>query len=439
MTTKSDWPHEWFWITFRRTSRFPATICGAWFPSGEEMKTKNVARDDRGFMDVSLLETTLGADPMAQHFAILAGNTRIYMTRTGEDGAKDGGGTRASWHIKTDGSDGNDAVMYALSDYRLPTSIHDLFVNDLHRRFFQRLHRVPQDDVEVTGRNCDNYEIYAGSPSYLITAGGAFATWAIDPGPVSLSAKLRRKNDQQLGVAVTTSFMPTTRLNLDCGDPTHASDLIQFGRFTDSRGSFNYGVAPDFACGPQVNSPDWLERAIAEDAKDSGDAFGKFKFVDKGSAGKDGPGFFLAFLRDGDFAVMEAFDTWLHPDLTFKQFKSIVFATNRELSERGLKNNVEDQYMTISGNVVHFKIWNFGDDYGANVLEINYGDGNPIDSFGDASQASNQFLHGTVLNSTGDGVVEITNHFLNQNITLEHERPMASQAHLRNWRGRRGR
>jgi hypothetical protein len=369
---------------------------------------KNVTRDPRGFMDVSLVETTTGADPMAQHFAILAGNTRIYEAR--------------GWRIKTDEADGNDAMLYALSDYRLPPAIHDLFVNDLHRRFFQRLHRLPQDDVAVTGRNCDNHEINAGSPSYLITAGGTFATWAIDPGPVSLSAKLRRKNDQQLGVAVTTSFMPTTRPNFDCGDPTLARDLIQFGRFTDVEGVINYGVAPDFACGPQVNSPDWLEKAIAEDAKVSGDAFGKFKFVNKGSTG-NGPGFFLAFLRDGDFAVMEAFDTWLHPDLKFEQFKSIVFAANRELSERGIKNNVEDQYMTISGNVVHFKIWNFGDDYGANVLEINYGDGNPVDSFGDASQATNQFLHGTVMNSLAEGVVEITNHFLGTKITLDMNDP----------------
>jgi hypothetical protein len=379
-------------------------------PFRRRNEDKNVKRDGLGFMDVSLIETTFGADPMAQHFAMLAGNTRIYETR--------------GWHINTkavDGfTEGNDAVMYALSDYRLPPSIHDLFVNDQHRRFFQRLHRVPQDDVEVTGRNCDNHEIYAGSPSYLITAGGTFATWAIDPGPVSLSAKLRRKNDQQLGVAVTTSFIPTTRPDSGyCGDPYLSQHLIQFGRFTDVEGVINYGVAPDFACGPQAHLPEWCRDAIEDNrAKNPNDNFGKFQFVDKGHR-DDGSGFFLAFFQDGDFTVMEAFDTWLHSDLKFEQFKSVVFATNRELSERGLKNNVEDQYMTMSGNVVHFKIWNFGDDYGANVLEINYGDGNPVDSFGDASQATNQFLHGTVLNSTGDGVVDITNHFLDQKITLD--------------------
>src|SRR4030095_6323189 len=103
-----------------------------------------------------------------QHFAILAGNTRIYGRETPY---------HSQWTIYTGGTDGNDAVMYALSDYRLPPSIHDLFVNDLHRRFFQRLHRTFQDDVDETGRNCDNYEIYAGSPSYLITAGGSPADY----------------------------------------------------------------------------------------------------------------------------------------------------------------------------------------------------------------------------------------------------------------------
>ena len=60
-----------------------------------------------------------------------------------------------------------------ISDYRMPAPIQDLFVNDLHRRFYQVLNRRQLDDIEVTGRNAVNSEIFAGSPSYLITAGGA--------------------------------------------------------------------------------------------------------------------------------------------------------------------------------------------------------------------------------------------------------------------------
>lgn len=367
---------------------------------------KNAKCDARAFLDISLVETTFGSDPMAQHFAMLAGNTRVYETR--------------GWHIKTNDGDGHDSIQYAVSDYRLPAPIHDLFVNDAHRRFYQRLHRRPQDDPDVTGRNCDNHEITAGSPSYLITAGGAFATWAIDPGPVSLSAKLRKKSDQQLGVAVTTSFIPTTRKNFDyCGDPYRSQDLIQFGRYSEVEGVNNYGVAPDFACGPDVHLPAWCVAAIEDDRrKHPGDAFGRFAFVDKKQA-DDGPGFFLAFLGDGDFTVMEAFDTWLHPDLRFEQFKALVFAANRGLLERGLRDNVEDQYMTMNGNVVRFVIRDSGDDYGAVVLGVHYGEGDPMDRPGDAGAPTDQFLHGTVLNSPKDGVVEITNHFLGQRITLD--------------------
>ncbi|MEJ7680530.1 MAG: hypothetical protein WKG06_22295 [Segetibacter sp.] len=193
-----------------------------------------------------------------------------------------------------DCSGGDAATIEALSDYRLPPSIHDLFVNDLHRRFFQRLHRVSQDDVEVTGRNCDNYEIYTGSPSYLITAGGTPATYAIDPGPGLLTSKGRRKNAQQLGVAVTTSFMPTG-LSAGPGTQNHARDLIQFSHFSDtfdvnSEGfpeTMNYGVAPDFACGHGVYLPDWVR--VSADPQFS-DTPG-FHFVNKGSDSHS-PGFF---------------------------------------------------------------------------------------------------------------------------------------------------
>src|SRR5207302_4072807 len=109
-----------------------------------------------------------------------------------------------AWSIVHNGA---DSTLEVLSDYRLPPSIHDLFVNDGHRRYYQRLHRVVQPDVVMTGRNCDNVELYAGSPSYLITAGGYPAPYAINPslfGPVVAGGQA-----QQIGVAVTTSFMPT--------------------------------------------------------------------------------------------------------------------------------------------------------------------------------------------------------------------------------------
>jgi hypothetical protein len=374
-------------------------------PFRRRNEAERSAHDDRGFMKTSLLETTFGADPSVQHFAMLAGNTRIFETR--------------GMHIRTDLREGNDAVMYALCDYRLPVPIHDLFVNDAHRRFFQRVHRIRLEDVDVTGRTSEDQEIYASSPSYLISAGGNFATWAIDPGPVSLNSTLRQKNDQQLGVAVTTSFMPTTAPGLDCGDPTLADDLIQFGRFSDVAGVFNQGVAPDFLCGPQFHLPDWCQRAIAAD---TGPQLGSFQFVNRGSAGK-GPGFFLALLRQGDFGLIEAFDTWLHPGLTFEQFRINVFERNKDLMQRGLHSNVPDQYRTENGNTIRFVIVSEGNDFRAAVDQVDFAGGADatIDSFGNAGQQEPQrFLGGTVLNSNGhDGVIRISNQFLNTVITLD--------------------
>src|SRR5204863_3441251 len=137
----------------------------------------------------------------------------------------------------------------------------DLFVNDAHRRFFQRLHRRPRNE---TGghRNVDNMEIYAGSPSYLITAGGSAATYAIDP---HFAGIVMGDQSQQLGVAVTTSFIPTTTFGGKRTLVDRATQVIQLGSFsTAPPGSLllqwnaqNYGVAPDFCCGHQIFLPSW--------------------------------------------------------------------------------------------------------------------------------------------------------------------------------------
>jgi hypothetical protein len=342
---------------------------------------------------------------MAEVFAIQTGSTRAY-----EDPYVDYSDHRRtdrplSWSIATSGG---DAVIEALSDYRIPAPILDLFVHDRHRRFFQRLHRTPQDNVDVTGRNCDNYEIYASSPSYLISAGGSPATYAIDPHVFGI---VPPGQDQQLGVAVTTTFMPTGQ-SAGANTQNQARDLIQFSSFFPAQagGAFNYGVAPDFACGHIMHMPDWCKQALDPQT------IGKFSFVNKkGEAGR--PGFFLAFLIDGDFTVMEALDTWLYPKVTFDQFKTGVADWNKDLNDRGLHNNVEDQYQTQNGNILRFTIFNL-DVYGGVVVigavisKIEYGDREPMDAAGDAGNISGPFLNGTILNSAGDGVVEITNFFL---------------------------
>src|SRR5262249_43306515 len=137
----------------------------------------NVNRIPPGaFMDVSLLDAH-GADPMPAQFALLAGNTRAYQRPNTRVWPGDTTEAREwSWAITP--NFGSELTLAALSAYRLPPSIHDLFVNDLHRRFFQRLHRFPLEEPGQQ-RNCENMEIYAGSPSYLITAGGKPANYVI--------------------------------------------------------------------------------------------------------------------------------------------------------------------------------------------------------------------------------------------------------------------
>jgi hypothetical protein len=407
-----------------------------------------------GFMNVGLLEWDWGADPMTENFAIQSGNLRAY--ETGHPGRP------FNWSIA---SDGGDSILEVLSNYRLPPSIHDLFVNDLHRRFFQRLHRAPQDNVEVTGRNCDNYEIYAGSPSYLITAGGSPAPYAIDPGPAAVVSP--GKVAQQLGVALTTSFMPTGS-SAGPGTLNIASELIQFSSFSDRPGEVaNYGVAPDFACGYQVHLPGWVVdstwRQAVSRLRELGtlpttetvsvrDLIERFKsfpqgsvksvlyqmreimaknlqfdrqflFVDRGSSrpGKTEPaGFYLAIYRDGDFAFLEAFDTWLNPNVSFEEFKTRVLEQNGAIS---LQNNVESQYTTQNGNKLHFVIWKnevlVGARYGAKVLRIEYEGEDSRDSAGDAGNITDKFLNGTVMNSLEEGSLEINNHSLGTKITLD--------------------
>jgi hypothetical protein len=349
-------------------------------------------------MSVGLADWQLGSDPLVPWFALQSGNIRAYELPYPPLRPRE-------WTMI---DPGREALMEMLSGYRLPPSIHDLMVTDLHRRFFQRLHRTPRPDEQGGNRNCDNMEITAGSPSYLITAGGQPATYAIDP---TVFGVVVGDQAQQLGVAVTTSFMPAGR---SAGSFFNASaiDLIQFGNFSDQVGDVaNYGVAPDFACGHRVYLPSWV----------TGVNVGRFLFVDRGSPGPSEPGFYLAIYREGDFGLLEAFDTWLHPGMSFAQFQARVLAANGSIS---LQNNVEAYYTTLNGNRLRFVIWTGGVRAnaayaGAQVLGIQYGSGDPADAIGDAGNNSAAFLNGTVMGSPAESVVEIYNPGLRTKITLD--------------------
>jgi hypothetical protein len=375
----------------------------------------NSARTASGRMTVGLLEWQRGADPMTAHMAIHTGATRAYRVPSEPH-------RPFAWSIA---SDGGDAAHELLSDYRMPAPIHDLFVNDAHRRFYQVLNRRTLGDVEVTGRNATNSEIFAGSPSYLITAGGAPAPFAIDPYIVFY---LPSGQDQQRGVALPSSFMPTGESagnNPDHPDKAtegyaaDATNAIQIGRFMQEGPGRNYGVAPDFLCGPYLSLPRWCIDGIVEQRR------GKFDFVNKrGPAGQ--PGFYLAILRDGDLAVIEAFDTWLHDDLSFDEFRHNVWTRNHELGQNGLRELDELTYTTENGNRIHFWIFPEHEDdevpqHMAEIVSIDWSGRDPVDRLPDVT--SYRFLKGTVLNSTGNGVVHLTNQFLGRTIELDMSDP----------------
>ena len=379
----------------------------------------NVARNPEGFMRVSLLGEH-GADPMGPHFAIQAGNTRSCVAKVSFSvpigiGPQQGTAESLVWGL---GGSQHELAIEALTDYRLPPSIHDLFVNDLHRRFFQRLHRTPQAGEVGGNRNCDNMEIYASSPSYLITAGGSPATYAIDPHYFGVVVG---KQTQQLGVAVTTSFMPTTLFAGTRLLMINARDLIQFSSFSadplpadQGKGAANYGVAPDFACGHQIALPPWV--GVTRGAPG-------FSFVNKGSVEVDGvrgPGFYLAIFQEFGFALLEAFDTWLHPAVTFDQFRTSVLVRNGGIH---LTSNVPARYTTTNGNQIDFVIWRHhereGAQVGARVLKITYGGEDVQDALGDAGNVTNRFLNGTIMNSLSEAVIEIRNPALGTTITLD--------------------
>jgi hypothetical protein len=354
-----------------------------------------------GVMGVPLLDGP-GADPITTQFALLAGNTRAYRTYS-------------NWSIG--GGFAAELVQGALSSYRLPPSIHDLFINDLHRRYFQRLHRKVDLAEPGQQRNCENKEIYAGSPSYLITAGGKPATYVI-PGFMGFGYK-----SNNLGVAVPTSFIPTGNgagAIVNSGDP---AEMIQISRFSDvpnngpdhPGGSENYGVAPDFLCGVKYYFPAWT--GVPKDSD------GVYFYPTSGAVDSAEPArFYLAVIKSGDFVVIEAFDAWRHPEVSLDEFRTHVQANNPSVQFASGKAMT---YTTYFGNRIQYIIWNNGEfdghTVGSKILSIDYGNGNPDDTLAAAGNDNDpsKFLSGTVLESTSEFAMVIRNAALGSALVLD--------------------
>jgi hypothetical protein len=149
------------------------------------------------------------------------------------------------------------------------------------------------------------------------------------------------------------------------------------------------------------------------------------KAVSAGPAQDRRPGYYLAICQQGNLALLEAFDTWLHPGLSLDDFATDVIRRNADV---GLLEDQEFQYTTWNGNRIHAVIWSRSkleptgrrtSAFGAEVRRIEYGDGDPTDRMGDAGNVTGQFLSGTVMNSPAEAVVEIKNPFLGTTIRLD--------------------
>jgi len=124
--------------------------------------------------------------------------------------------------------------------------------------------------------------------------------------------------------------------------------------------------------------------------------------------------------------LLEAFDTWLHPDISFEDFKRDRNENNRGIQ---LKSGQETVYTTYFRNKIHFVIWNSGEIdssfFGSKILHIEYASGDPVDTLVNAGNYTDQsqFLSGTILKSVGDAKIEIHNPSLDKMIVLNWSDP----------------
>ena len=131
--------------------------------------------------------------------------------------------------------------------------------------------------------------------------------------------------------------------------------------------------------------------------------------------------------------ILEAFDTWLHKDITLDNFIERVKKNNPHIIKNNndnmelilqFKSGQEIVYTTFFGNKIHFVIWNNGEienyKFGSKILHIEYASGaDPFNTLIDAGNDQSQFLSGNILKSTGNAMIEINNPFLGTKIKLD--------------------
>jgi hypothetical protein len=269
-----------------------------------------------------------------------------------------------------------------LSDYRVPAAILDVMIEPSHRDFFQRFHHYAD-------------EAYASSPSYLISSGGHYATFAY--------AVAGKGKHDDIGLALPTSFMPT-------GQFTTANDLIRFAGAHEDEKRSNMGVAPDFACGLNAVIPNGYQSTAIGVDKNGHQTPGNLKiepwtFIDQSiDSNRTGfydrrhrTGYYLAVYHRDGFGFLEAYDTVVRPKLSFKDFIAGVLNRNGKASFQSSGGN---SYVLTDGRTIEFSV--------------------APDSVVHLAAEKPFFLKGSILNSElKSGVVTIKNPHLQQEIVLD--------------------
>jgi hypothetical protein len=332
------------------------------------------------------------ADPQAGRSLALAGDLAILYE------AREGGGW-APWY------GAGDMLRAVLSNYRIYDPLLDLIINPSHRTFYQGLHHYAD-------------ELYASSPSFLISAGGHHATCAYPVSPLAGNEVNVCFEPDDFGIALPTTIMPTGRF-------ISRDDLVRFEGNDDETRRSNMCVAPNFACGLKPVIADSMSTKLGQYCVDTNTppwTFINFSETCNGGVAFGAPaasGFYLAVFNKQTVSdsgsnigmgFLEAFDTKVNPGLGFNQFKTLVLQQNREDRSHSYTLTGTNKYVTVTGEEINFTI-----SPDSRIVSIRNGPTFPQDTpmaFGDIVESD-----------AGSGVATITNRYTGEVLILDFHDP----------------
>lgn len=280
---------------------------------------------------------------------------------------------------------GYEMLLAGLHAYRVPDPIIDLFVTNSHRSFYQSFHHAAD-------------EIYAGSPSYLISAGGHYA-----PPPYKVGGALGRAADS--GNVLPTTLMPTGRFESRDDLLQFKGDVVSGNATPGAWESANMCVAPDFACGANPYIPPTYEKGNRPPGCVEVDGPWTFFNESRKCAAPGSMDHYIAMRREGRVGFLEAYDLRTHSNIDFPSFMAGVKKRN---GSTPCDVNGMNTYLTTSGHKIEFRFVNAHDSYVVSV------DNKPTGA------PATTLAWGTILNSDHDiGYVQIDNPYTHDRLILD--------------------